>query len=121
MNPYYVASSGRFEDVAGTSASCPVVAGVWPKIKLHLKTKLFSRVSSFFWGGGSYMSFVSRKVNPYCVASSGRFEDVAGTSASCPVVAGVFPKKKLHVKKKFFFLVFFVFFFLVFHIFLLFH
>jgi len=67
------------------------------------------------------MSFVSRKVNPYCVASSGRFEDVAGTSASCPVVAGVFPKKKLHVKKKFFFLVFFVFFFLVFHIFLLFH
>merc|ERR1711953_76753 len=29
---------------------------------------------------------------PYCVAASGRFEGVAGTSASCPVVAGVFAK-----------------------------
>merc|ERR1712166_159181 len=27
---------------------------------------------------------------PYCVASSGRFQGVAGTSASCPVVAGIF-------------------------------
>jgi len=27
---------------------------------------------------------------PYCVATSGRFTGVAGTSASCPVVAGVF-------------------------------
>mmetsp|Transcript_22569 Transcript_22569/g.37707 ORF Transcript_22569/g.37707 Transcript_22569/m.37707 type:complete len:563 (+) Transcript_22569:42-1730(+) len=27
---------------------------------------------------------------PYCVATSGRFAGVAGTSASCPVVAGVF-------------------------------
>lgn len=27
---------------------------------------------------------------PYCIASGGRFEGVAGTSASCPVVAGVF-------------------------------
>merc|ERR1711920_122416 len=29
---------------------------------------------------------------PYCVATSGRFAGVAGTSASCPVVAGVFAK-----------------------------
>merc|ERR1711907_467573 len=27
---------------------------------------------------------------PYCVATGGRFTGVAGTSASCPVVAGVF-------------------------------
>jgi tripeptidyl-peptidase-1 len=30
--------------------------------------------------------------NPYCVATSGRFAGVAGTSASCPVVAGIFAK-----------------------------
>jgi len=29
---------------------------------------------------------------PYCVATSGQFEGVAGTSASCPVAAGVFAK-----------------------------
>merc|ERR1719313_2548989 len=29
-------------------------------------------------------------VNPYCVASSGMFQGVAGTSASSPVVAGIF-------------------------------
>merc|ERR1712008_341787 len=29
---------------------------------------------------------------PYCVATSGRFTGVAGTSASCPVAAGVFAK-----------------------------
>merc|ERR1719223_889323 len=28
--------------------------------------------------------------NPYCVTTSGMFEGVAGTSASCPVVAGIF-------------------------------
>jgi len=28
--------------------------------------------------------------NPYCVAINGRFEGVAGTSAACPVAAGVF-------------------------------
>merc|ERR1711941_188828 len=28
--------------------------------------------------------------NPYCVATGGSFEGVAGTSASSPVVAGVF-------------------------------
>merc|ERR1712118_293340 len=31
---------------------------------------------------------------PYCVATSGMFSGVAGTSASCPVVAGVFAKLK---------------------------
>jgi tripeptidyl-peptidase-1 len=30
--------------------------------------------------------------NPYCVATSGRFGGVAGTSASCPVAAGIFAK-----------------------------
>jgi len=30
--------------------------------------------------------------NSYCVVTSGRFEGVAGTSASCPVVAGIFAK-----------------------------
>merc|ERR1711957_333027 len=30
------------------------------------------------------------QVNPYCVATGGSFQGVAGTSASCPVVAGVF-------------------------------
>jgi len=30
------------------------------------------------------------QVNPYCVTSGGSFGGVAGTSASCPVVAGVF-------------------------------
>jgi len=30
--------------------------------------------------------------NPYCVATGGRFGGVAGTSASCPVVAGVFAR-----------------------------
>jgi len=30
--------------------------------------------------------------NSYCVATSGRFEGVAGTSASCPVAAGIFAK-----------------------------
>jgi len=29
---------------------------------------------------------------PYCVATGGRFEGVAGTSASCPVAAGIFAK-----------------------------
>merc|ERR1712046_377500 len=29
-------------------------------------------------------------VNPYCVATSGMFQGVAGTSASSPVVAGIF-------------------------------
>jgi tripeptidyl-peptidase-1 len=29
---------------------------------------------------------------PYCVATGGRFAGVAGTSASCPVVAGIFAK-----------------------------
>merc|ERR1712107_431594 len=29
---------------------------------------------------------------PYCIATGGRFAGVAGTSASCPVVAGVFAK-----------------------------
>ena len=29
-------------------------------------------------------------MNPYCVVSSGRFAGVAGTSAACPVVAGIF-------------------------------
>ena len=28
--------------------------------------------------------------NPYCVAQNGRFTGVAGTSAACPVVAGIF-------------------------------
>merc|ERR1712003_30884 len=32
------------------------------------------------------------EVNPYCVAAGGRFGGVAGTSASCPVVAGVFAR-----------------------------
>jgi tripeptidyl-peptidase-1 len=36
------------------------------------------------------VSALGGQVNPYCVASSGRFAGVAGTSASCPVVAGVF-------------------------------
>jgi len=31
-------------------------------------------------------------VNPYCVYTGGRFGGVAGTSASCPVVAGVFAR-----------------------------
>jgi len=30
--------------------------------------------------------------NPYCIASGGRFAGVAGTSASCPVAAGIFSK-----------------------------
>merc|ERR1712045_716346 len=30
--------------------------------------------------------------NPYCVAVNGNFEGVAGTSASCPVVAGIFAR-----------------------------
>lgn len=30
--------------------------------------------------------------NPYCVAVQGMFSGVAGTSAACPVVAGVFAK-----------------------------
>lgn len=30
--------------------------------------------------------------NPYCVATSGQFTGVAGTSASCPVAAGIFAK-----------------------------
>merc|ERR1719482_1670735 len=30
------------------------------------------------------------KKTPYCVAAHGRFAAVAGTSASCPVVAGIF-------------------------------
>jgi len=30
--------------------------------------------------------------NPYCVATSGRFEGVGGTSASSPVVAGIFSR-----------------------------
>merc|ERR1711865_811781 len=29
---------------------------------------------------------------PYCAATSGSFEGVAGTSAACPVAAGVFAK-----------------------------
>merc|ERR1711871_1920414 len=29
---------------------------------------------------------------PYCVATGGQFEGVAGTSAACPVVAGVFAR-----------------------------
>lgn len=32
------------------------------------------------------------QVNPYCVAVQGRFAGVAGTSASCPVTAGIFAK-----------------------------
>jgi tripeptidyl-peptidase-1 len=30
--------------------------------------------------------------NPYCVATGGRFAGVAGTSAACPVAAGIFAK-----------------------------
>merc|ERR1711879_928364 len=30
--------------------------------------------------------------NPYCIATGGRFAGVAGTSASCPVAAGIFAK-----------------------------
>merc|ERR1712151_907748 len=30
--------------------------------------------------------------NPYCIATGGRFAGVAGTSASCPVAAGIFSK-----------------------------
>merc|ERR1712079_352948 len=30
--------------------------------------------------------------NSYCVATGGRFEGVAGTSASCPVAAGIFAR-----------------------------
>lgn len=30
--------------------------------------------------------------NPYCICSGGSFSGVAGTSASCPVVAGVFAR-----------------------------
>jgi len=32
------------------------------------------------------------QVNPYCIAASGLFEGVAGTSASCPVAAAVFAR-----------------------------
>jgi tripeptidyl-peptidase-1 len=32
------------------------------------------------------------ETNPYCIASGGRFTGVAGTSASCPVVAGIFAR-----------------------------
>jgi tripeptidyl-peptidase-1 len=32
------------------------------------------------------------QVNPYCIAANGRFEGVAGTSAACPVAAGIFAK-----------------------------
>jgi tripeptidyl-peptidase-1 len=32
------------------------------------------------------------QVNPYCVCSRGLFEGVAGTSAACPVAAGIFAK-----------------------------
>jgi len=32
------------------------------------------------------------EVNPYCIANNGRFAGVAGTSASCPVVAAIFAK-----------------------------
>lgn len=32
------------------------------------------------------------QVNPYCVCANGLFEGVAGTSAACPVVAGIFAK-----------------------------
>lgn len=30
--------------------------------------------------------------NPYCVATGGHFQDIWGTSASCPVVAGIFAR-----------------------------
>ena len=36
------------------------------------------------------VSALAGQVNPYCVVSSGRFAGVAGTSAACPVVAGIF-------------------------------
>jgi len=32
------------------------------------------------------------QVNPYCICANGRFEGVAGTSAACPVAAGVFAR-----------------------------
>ena len=32
------------------------------------------------------------QTNPYCIAANGRFTGVAGTSASCPVVAGIFAR-----------------------------
>lgn len=38
------------------------------------------------------VSALGGQKTPYCVAVSGRFAGVAGTSASCPVVAGVFAR-----------------------------
>jgi len=38
------------------------------------------------------VSALGGQKTPYCVATGGFFEGVAGTSASCPVVAGVFAK-----------------------------
>lgn len=38
------------------------------------------------------VSALGGQVNPYCVTTGGRFAGVAGTSAACPVVAGVFAR-----------------------------
>lgn len=38
------------------------------------------------------VSALGGQKTPYCVATGGRFSGVAGTSASCPVVAGVFAR-----------------------------
>jgi len=38
------------------------------------------------------VSALGGQVNPYCITTEGRFAGVAGTSASCPVVAGVFAR-----------------------------
>jgi len=77
--PYCIASSGQFEGVAGTSAACPVVAGVFAKLNgLRLKA------------GKPPMGFL----NPFIYKNPSAFQDVttgdngAGTKLGFHAVAG---------------------------------
>jgi tripeptidyl-peptidase-1 len=63
-------------------------------VKGYLASKDADLPPASFWNasGRAYpdVAALGGQKTPYCVATGGRFEGVAGTSASCPVVAGVF-------------------------------
>jgi len=82
------AGGGGFSDTfAQPSWQADAVKGYLASPDAALPASTFYNAS-----GRAYpdVSALGGQKTPYCVATSGSFEGVAGTSAACPVVAGVF-------------------------------
>jgi len=78
----------------GFSNEFPTPSWQQADVTAYLSTATLPDASKFNASGRGYpdISALGGQVNPYCVAYSGgsKFGGVAGTSASCPVAAGIF-------------------------------